>query len=73
MIVEVLNDKELPNNCVCKETQFSSKDGWSKCYYSCAFPVRILNNSVLLPGKVLHIGRAKLPSYKEYLSVVRFS
>ena len=27
MIVEVLNDKELPNNRVCKETQFSSKDG----------------------------------------------
>ena len=54
MIVEVLNDKELPNNRVCKETQFSSKDGWNKYYYSCAFPARIFNNLVLLPGKDLH-------------------
>lgn len=23
MIVEVLNNKELPNNCVCKETKFT--------------------------------------------------
>ena len=66
MIVEVLNGKELPNNWVCKETH-----GWSKCYYSCAFPVRICNNSVLLPGKDLHIGKVKLLSYKEYLFVGR--
>ena len=33
----------------------------------------LLNNSVLIPGKVLHIGKVKLLSYKEYLSVVRFS
>ena len=71
MIVEVLNGKELPHNWVCKETQFNSKDGWSKCYYSCAFPVRIFNNSLLLPGKDLHIGKVKLLSYKEYLFVGR--
>ena len=73
MIVQVLNDKELPNNLVCKEKQFSSKDGWSKCYYSCAFPVRIFNNSVSLPRKDLHIEKVKLLSYKEYLFVGRFS
>ena len=60
MIVEVLNDKDLPNNRVCKETLFSSKDGWSKYYYSCAFPARIFNNSVSLPGNVLHIGKVEL-------------
>ena len=75
MIVEVLNDKELLNNCVCEETQFSSKDGWGKCYYSCALPARIFNNSVLLPGKDFHIGKVKLLSYKKVfiVTVVRLS
>ena len=75
MIVEVLNDKELPNNCVCKETQLSSKDGWDKCYYSCALPTRIFNNSVLLPGKDMHIGKVKLLSYKKVfiVTVIRLS
>ena len=52
---------------------FNAGHAGYNCYYSCAFPVGILNNSVLIPGKVLHIGKVKLFSYKEYLSVVRFS
>ena len=75
MIVEVLNDKELLNNCVCSVQKFSWKEWWGKCYYSCALPARIFSDSVLLPGKDLHIGRVKLLTYKKVfiVTVVRLS
>ena len=70
MIVEVLNDKELPNNRVCKETQFSSKDGWNKYYYSCAFPPGFLIIQYYFLGKIC-IGKVELLSYKKkYLSLL---
>ena len=76
MIVEVLDDKELPNNCVCKETKFTvvQKTGEANITTFVLFPPGFLMIQNYFLGK-LCIGKVELLSYKKVfiVTVVRLS
>ena len=75
MIVEVLDDKELPSNCVCKETKFTvvQKTGEAITTFV-LFPPGFLMIQNYFLGK-LCIGKVELLSYKKVftVTVVRLS
>ena len=76
MIVEVLDDKELPNNCVCKETKFTvvQKMGEANITTFVLFPPGFLMIQNYFLGK-LCIGKVELLSYKKVfiVTVLRLS